>query len=134
MASFEELRVFKMSEQLADQVWDVVVRWDGFAKRTVGEQLARASDSIGANIAEGDGRGTYIDNRRFIRIARGSLNETRYFLRRAFRRGLLSKDQTDHFRPLLKELAPALNAYLKSIGPRSTKPPATDQAPPVPSA
>jgi four helix bundle protein len=53
----------------------------------VGKQLIRAADSVGANIAEGDGRGTYADNRRHVRIARGSLNETKHFLRRAYRRG-----------------------------------------------
>jgi four helix bundle protein len=64
-------------------------------------------------------RGTYQDNRRFERMARGSLNETRHWLRRAFRRGLLSQKQVSALKPLLDELAPRLNAFLRSIGPRS---------------
>lgn len=35
-----------------------------------------AADGIGANIAEGSGRGSMQDKRRFVRMARGSLDET----------------------------------------------------------
>lgn len=113
---FESLRVYRLSEEIADRIWALVLGWDPIAKDTLGRQLIRAADSIGANIAEGVGRGSFQDNRRFIRIARGSLNETRHFLRRAHRRRLLSEAETDAIRPLLDELSPKLNAYLKSIG------------------
>ncbi len=116
--AFEDLRVYRLSEKLADEVWDAVIAWDAFGRATVGEQLVDAADSIGANIAEGAGRGSYRENRRFVRIARGSLNETKHFLRRAFRRKLLGEGQTAKLKPILNELAPTLNAYLNSIGPR----------------
>ncbi len=114
---FEELRVYQMSENLGDAVWDIVMTWDYFARDTIGKQLSRSADSIGANIAEGSGRGSYQDNRRFVKISRGSLYETRHWLRRAYRRKLLSVEQTEALKPLLDELAPTLNAYLRSIGP-----------------
>lgn len=114
---FENLEVYKLAEKLSDQIWDIIALWDHFAKDTVGKQLVRAADSVGANIAEGSGRGSYQDNRRFVRIARGSLNETKHWLRRAFRRKLLADDQITALKPLLDELAPRLNAYLRSIGP-----------------
>ena len=69
-------------------------------------------------MAEGCGRGRYLDNQRFVRMARGSLNETQHWLRRAYKRNLLSKAQVDKLRPITDELGPSLNAYLKSIGPR----------------
>ena len=87
---FENLRVYKLAEDLADEIWNIVLRWDRFARDTIGKQIVRSADSIGANIAEGTGRHDYKDNRRFVKIARGSLNETQHFLRRAFRRKLLS--------------------------------------------
>jgi four helix bundle protein len=117
-ANFENLRVYQIAEIIADQIWEIVMNWDSFAKRTVGMQLVRAADSVGANIAEGDGRGTYADHRRFVRTARGSVNETKHFLRRAFRRRLLTQAQIKELKPLLDELGPKLNAFLKSIGPR----------------
>ena len=114
--SFEQLRVYQAAEKLADEVWDIVVSWNYFAKDTVGKQLVRAADSIGANIAEGCGRWNYRDNRRFVRIARGSLNECKHWLRRAFRRKLLTAEEVSVIKPLLADLGPSLNAYLRSIG------------------
>lgn len=87
---FQELEVYKLAEKLADTIWDIVREWDVLARDTVGKQLIRAADSIGANIAEGSGRANFGDTRRFLRIARGSLLETQHWLRRAFRRKLLN--------------------------------------------
>jgi hypothetical protein len=39
--NFERLRVYKLSEQLADQIWDVVTGWNNFARHTVGKQVVR---------------------------------------------------------------------------------------------
>src|SRR5919106_1474600 len=97
--NFESLRVYQLSETLADEIWMIVMKWNVFARDTVGKQLVRAADSIGANIAEGTGRGTFVDNRRFVRIARGSLNETQHFLRRAYKRQLLTAIQTRTIKP-----------------------------------
>jgi len=114
--NFEKLRVYKLSEELADEIWNIVIRWDAFAKDTVGKQIVRSADSIGANIAEGTGRHNFQDNRRFVKIARGSLNETQHFLRRAFKRNLLASADVKKLKPLVDNLAPQLNSYLKSIG------------------
>ena len=110
--SFEELEVYQVTERLCDHVWEVVQTWDHLAKNTVGTQLVRSADSIGANIAEGTGRGSFADNKRFVRIAHGSLYETRHWLRRAYQRKLLSQADIDLLKNLMDELSPRLNAYL----------------------
>ena len=114
--NFEKLRVYRSSEKLADELWRIVMSWGYFERDTVGKQLMRAGDSIGANIAEGAGRGRFPDNRRFVRMARGSLNETKHWLRRAHKRSLLTAEQIAGLKPMIDELAPTLNAYLNSIG------------------
>jgi len=114
---FENLRVYQLSEKLADSIWRVARGWDQLAKDTIGRQLIRAADSIGAIIAEGTGRGSFQDNRRFVRIALGSLYETRQRLRRAHARRLMSAEAVKTVKPILDELGPKLNAYFRSIGP-----------------
>ncbi|MBE9200306.1 MULTISPECIES: four helix bundle protein [unclassified Nodularia (in: cyanobacteria)] len=113
---FQELRVYQLSEKLADDIWKIVNSWQPLAQGTLGKQIIRSADSIGANIAEGVGRGSYQDNRRFVKIARGSLYETQHWLRRAYNRNLLTDKQIDALELTINELAPQLNAYLKSIG------------------
>ena len=119
--NFENLRVYQIAEQLADDVWGVVVNWKAYARDTVGTQIVRSADSIGANIAEGTGRGTVLDNRRFVRMARGSLYETKHWLRRAYRRNLLSGEQVERLRQTVDELTRTLNGYLRSLHGPSTK-------------
>lgn len=113
---FQDLQVYQLAEKLSDEIWEIVNDWEYLAKDTVGKQLIRSADSIGANIAEGVGSGTYQENRRFAMIARGSLNETQHWLRRAFCRNILKTEQVDQLKSLINELAPKLNAYIKSIG------------------
>ncbi|MCK4486002.1 MAG: four helix bundle protein [Desulfobacterales bacterium] len=114
--SFEDLDVYRLAENLGDRIWDIVSSWPNFAQNSLGYQLVKSADSIGANIAEGFGRFHFAENRQFVRISRGSLYETRHWLRRAYKRNLLKEAEVRELRELLDELAPRLNAYIRSIG------------------
>jgi len=113
---FENLRVYQLAEEITDILWEVVLKWDSFPKSTIGKQLVNSADSIGANIAEGTGRGSFADNRRFAKIARGSLFEVKHWLRRSYKRKLLSETEVNSLQKLIGELTPKLSAYIKSIG------------------
>jgi hypothetical protein len=52
----EDLEVYNLAESFGDEIWFLVIEWDYFLKDTVGKQMCRSADSIGANIAEGFGR------------------------------------------------------------------------------
>src|SRR6185503_5956339 len=110
--NFEKLQVYQLSEKIADNIWNIVVTWNTFARDTVGKQIVRSADSIWANIAEGSGRGSLVDNRRFVRMARGSLYETLHWLRRSYTRKLLSQSEVKNLRILVQELSPKLTAFL----------------------
>lgn len=58
--------------------------------------------------------------RRFVRIARGSLYETRHWLRRAYTRKLLTEAEINSLKAVIDRLGPQLNGYLKSIGSKKT--------------
>ncbi|MEW6492934.1 MAG: four helix bundle protein, partial [Cyanobacteriota bacterium] len=89
--------------------------WDYFAKDTIGKQIVRSADSIGANIAEGNGRYNIPDNQRFVKIAKGSLYETIHWLRLACYRKLITDEQVKRIKPIIDELSPKLSAYLSSL-------------------
>lgn len=117
--NFEKLQVYQLSEKIADTIWNIVVTWKPLARDTVGKQIVRSADSIGANIAEGSGRGSLVDNRRFVRMARGSLYETLHWLRRSYTRKLLTQSEVKKLRVLVQELLPKLNAFLRSVDERA---------------
>ena len=112
---FESLRVYQLAEEIADLIWEIVSKWDYFAKDTIGKQLVNSADSMGANLAEGYGRGSHADNRRFAKISRGSLFEVKHWLRRAYKRNLLSEKEISNLQGFVKELTPKLSAYINSI-------------------
>jgi len=117
--NFEKLQVYQLSEKIADSIWNIVATWNPLARDTVGKQIVRSADSIGANIAEGSGRGSLVDNRRFVRMARGSLYETLHWLRRSYTRKLLTQSEVKKLRVLVQELSPKLNAFLRSVDERA---------------
>ena len=91
-SDFEKLIAYRLAAELSDAVWAAVVGGPSFARSTVGDQLARSADSVAANIAEGAGRKTGPDRRRFYVVARSSLGETEHWLARSRARGLVVPD------------------------------------------
>lgn len=90
--SIEKLEVTQRFEALSDAVWELVMTWPRIAQNTLGEQILRSADSVGANIIEGGYRETQREALRFFIYARGSAGETSYFIRRAINRKLTSKE------------------------------------------
>ncbi len=114
-AGLEDLRVLRDAEAIADGIWQEVVGWDPFARDVVGGQLAKAADSIGANIAESFGRFHYGEKLQFLYYARGSLFETKYWLNRALERRLMATDQARDYANRLPGVARQLNAFASSL-------------------
>jgi len=113
--TFEDLRVLQSAEAVADGIWRQVVRWDPFAREVVGGQLAKAADSIGANIAEAFGRFHFGEKLQFLCYARGSLFETKYWLNRARTRDLMPSAQVQDYVSQLTDLARQLNAFAATL-------------------
>src|SRR5947208_1180345 len=109
---FRSLAAYRLSVELADELHRQVRRWPS-ADRELGDQLIRAADSVGANIAEASGRWTLADKRRFLHIARGSLHETEHWIERAVARGLLSPD----FIERIPRIARTLNGLIRRAAP-----------------
>jgi four helix bundle protein len=91
-SSLEDLEIYNEAVSIANKIWEIVICWNGFEKETIGSQLCRAIDSVGANIAEGYGRGSKKVNARFVIIARASLFESKHWLIQSNTRKLLPGD------------------------------------------
>lgn len=109
----EDLPAYNQSAELADYVWEVVVVWDWFAKKTVGSQFVESTDSTPANIAEGFGRYHKKDKIKFYLNARGSVYEAANWCKRAIRRSLLSEEQSQKILANLRELPREINYLIK---------------------
>jgi len=112
----EDLEIYNLSQIFGEDIWGLVVKWDYFAKDTIGKQLVRSADSISANISEGFGRFHYKENKNFCYFSRGSILETKTWLPKAKSIKLIEED---HYELLMKQLELIhlkLNAYIKFIG------------------
>jgi len=114
-ATFEDLKILKSAEEIADSIWKRVVQWDEFAKDVVGKQMARSADSIGANIAESFGRYNFGEKLQFLYYSRGSLFETKYWLNRTQIRGLMTSDEVREYVDGLTALARQLNTFTSGL-------------------
>jgi four helix bundle protein len=95
-------------------MYNLVSAWDSFDRWTLGVQLVRSSDSIGANIAEACGRWHQADQRRILVIARGSLYETEHWMSQAERRGLLAAGSSERLRGIAQALSGLINKRASS--------------------
>lgn len=114
-ATFEDLRVLKSAEEIADSIWKRVVQWDEFAKDVVGKQMARSADSVGANIAESFGRFNFGEKLQFLYYSRGSIFETKYWLNRTRTRGLMNSEDVQEYVNRLTDVARQLNTFASGL-------------------
>ena len=90
MRNFRKLDVWKKAHELTLDVYRATAAFPSSERFGLTSQLQRAAASIGANIAEGCGRQTDGDYKRFIEIASGSACEVEYHLLLAHDLSLLS--------------------------------------------
>jgi four helix bundle protein len=112
--AFEKLLVYQKSVDFADQICaktENFPRGYGF----LSDQVNRASLSIAANIAEGNGRFTTADRRNFFIIARGSIQECVPLLELAARRQLLTPADHETLKSQLEEIARMLSGLIKGL-------------------
>ena len=113
--SLEDVRVLNVIEDVADAIYKASFHWDEFARDVVGKQIARAADSIGANVAESFGRFHFGEKIQFLYYARGSLFETKYWLNRAEARKLMTSAEKQNHTTRLTDIARQLNLFVSSL-------------------
>lgn len=112
----EELQVYQLSMAIAEKIWNIVIRWDYFAKDVIGKQLMKSADSVAANLSEGFGRYFYKENKQFCYYSRGSLLETKTWIKKASDRKLIDEKTYLEIFSELETIGVKLNNYIKTIG------------------
>jgi four helix bundle protein len=80
MRNFRELDVWKRAHAITLEIYRLTVNFPDSERFGLTSQIQRAAASIGANLAEGCGRESDADFKRFVQIARGSACEVEYHL------------------------------------------------------
>lgn len=110
--SFRDLVVWQKAHQFVLAVYRLTESFPDREKFGLSHQMRRAAVSIPANIAEGFGKRSQAEKARFLNIAEGSLEESRYYL-------ILTQDlsygQTESLMNTLEEVSRLLNAYARAI-------------------
>jgi len=110
--TFQDLVVWRKAHELVLAVYSFTATFPKEETYGLKLQMRRAAVSIPANIAEGFRRRGKADKARYMNMAEGSLEESRYYL-------ILAKDlgygDTGRITTLLEEVSRLLNAYASAI-------------------
>ena len=115
-----DIGAYKISFHLSNYVWNIVIHWNYFSKKTVGDQFVRAVDSVSANIAEGFGRYNKKDKVKFYHYSYGSISESLDWNQKAKVRSLLEIEEYNHIFTELQKLPRELNGLIKFTNDRLT--------------
>jgi len=118
----EDLEIHKIALEISDLAWKIYQTLPREFRYTTGQQFLEASDSIGANIAEGFGRFHYRDSLKFYYNSRGSLYETMHWTGRLKRRNLILPEQFKIMHQYTSEEKMKLNKFIKSLKSISNNP------------
>lgn len=112
---FEDLKVWKKAHELTIEIYRLTNDFPNEERYILTDQLCRAISSVPANIAEGKGRFHKTEFRRFLYIARGSLEETKYHLILARDLGYLNIEKYNELVMSIKEIGRMLNGLIRTL-------------------
>ncbi|MBR5655236.1 MAG: four helix bundle protein [Prevotella sp.] len=113
--TFEDVLAWQKAHSLVLSVYRITKAFPTDERRGLTSQFQRAAVSIAANIAEGYGKLSRADKLRFLNIAQGSLEESRYYCILSRDLGYISFDAYNDLRSQVNEVSFFLNAYIKGI-------------------
>jgi four helix bundle protein len=113
--SFRDLPVWLAALELADEVYRLSSRFPVDERFALTDQIRRAAVSVSSNIAEGSGRATTPDLRRFLSYSRGSVKETESLVLVSTRVGITTLVETESVLQRTDELSRMLSGFRRSL-------------------
>ena len=112
---FQDLRIWQISIQIADELFDIADELEQRKLYRFAEQLRGAGMSMSNNIAEGSGSSSKKEFRQFLNIARRSTFENANILILLQRRKLITKETLDTLLDELDSLYRQITSFQKSL-------------------
>ena len=115
-ADVKELRVWQHAVDLCEEVYRATGGFPASEAFGLTGQMRRAGLSVPSNLAEGYGRGSRGDYRKFARIARGSAFELETQIILAERLGFLSRESAEELGTGVRDVLKMLHGLIGSLG------------------
>jgi four helix bundle protein len=115
MNSWKDLEVWKNSHQLVLKIYILITKLPDNEKYALCDQLKRSAYSIPSNIVEGHSKATTKDFLKYLYIARGSLEELRYFLILIKDLEYIKSETYYYFEDKTTIISKQLNSLIKSL-------------------
>lgn len=92
---FKSLKVWQKSGQLSKDIYTITKKFPSLENYIITSQILRSTNSIGANIAEGNAMIYVKKELSFYNNSIGSASETRHWLALAYQNNYISKQEYD---------------------------------------
>ena len=115
MKDFRDLQGWQKAHGLTLRVYESTTSFPESERFGLTSQLRRSAASIPANLAEGCGRGSDGDLRRFLNIAMGSASETEYHILLAHDLGLLASPTFERLTTDTHEVKRMLASFIAKL-------------------
>ena len=115
MGNYKDVTAWQKAMDLIDAVYDAVKSFPKSELFHLSQQMRSAATSIASNIAEGNGRDTTADYRRFVFQARGSAYELETHILIATRRRFITEGLSHDLLASTQEVCRLLNGLVKYL-------------------
>jgi len=112
---FQDLRIWQLSIEIADQLFDIADNLEERKLYRFAEQLRGAGMSMSNNIAEGSGSDSKKEFRQFLNIAKRSTFENANILILLFKRNLISEKRLNDLLTELDSLCRQITSFQKAL-------------------
>jgi|SRR4051812_2425808 four helix bundle protein len=114
MRSYRNLFIWQASVELAARVLQLTETFS-YRRLALADQMQRAAISVPSNIAEGHGRLSDRERRRFLGIARGSLHELETQLDIAARAGVIPAALQAELMSVIRQIGAGINTLIRQL-------------------
>ena len=113
--SYRDLNVWKETHKIVLEIYKLTSKFPKEEQYGIINQIRRSSASIASNIVEGKGRNSTKDYQRFLYIANGSLEETKYLLELSFDLDYIEEEEFISLYEKLEVVGRMISGLIKSL-------------------